>query len=249
MLYDFSRQPPWFHFSAFYVDVLQESVDPFKSQWAPKWHPKSTKWHQNIENRDQWMLQNRIPENAQTLRNAGCIGTFFSFLSTHSNLIHPSRLPPWVASPDIYNVHHFHVFGLGGHVCSFQFERYSGSKVHVFAAAPKTLRITKRIAPSKSNGAQSGTPNWGNGAKASKVEISTLSKTWSWNNPAPEMPPEALLITCFMIVEESWYLSDFMSNDFKWLLAPLLAFSSGFRQKRRTPGTMQNTCSELIRKF
>ena len=36
-----------------FVLILSEFsrfVDPFKIEWAPKWDPKSTKWHKHVEN-------------------------------------------------------------------------------------------------------------------------------------------------------------------------------------------------------
>ena len=37
----------------------------------------------------------------------------------------------------------------------------------------------------------------------------------SWSNLTPKMPPEAPLVTFFMICEEMWVFSGFILNDFQ----------------------------------
>ena len=46
----FVKTPSWTPFCLNFILILYETDrfgDPFKIQMAPKWDPKSTKWHQN----------------------------------------------------------------------------------------------------------------------------------------------------------------------------------------------------------
>ena len=62
-------------------------------------------------------------------------------------------------------------------------------------------------------------PKWHQkSTKWRQMEQKSISGSSFWrsrNKLAPETPPEALLVTFFMIFEEIWNLSDLIFNDFQ----------------------------------
>jgi hypothetical protein len=109
--------------------------------------------------------------------------------------------------------------------------------------------------PSKSNGPKTAPIIRQETPKCNSENSPAANLSQTWNRPAPERPPEASLVTLFLIFKRFWNLPDLVLNDSQCFLAPLLALNSGtvFAQSAtrqtqfRTPApNLQETSKEEI---